>query len=236
MAPVRNRAPRVDRARAPAQPRAARRRAALCGIPRAKRRFDLALACLLALPVGLVCAVLVAALLLAQGRPVFYRSERMRTAEEGFVLWKFRTMTGPDRPPSVTAGHVAARITPMGRVLRSTRLDELPQLWNVLRGDMTFVGPRPPLRAVVTRHPDVYAGVLAARPGITGLATVLYHRTEARLLAGCVTQDEADRLYDKTCVRQKARLDLLYRSRWSPGLDLAILGATLTGRWPRRRG
>ncbi len=200
-----------------------------------KRRFDLAFALLLALPVGLVCVAVAIVLLVAQGRPVFYRSERMRTCDAGFTLWKFRTMTPAAGEPAVTGGQVAARITPIGRVLRRTRLDEFPQLWNVLLGEMSFVGPRPPLRAVVARHPEVYAGVLVFPPGITGLATVLYHRIEARKLSRCATQAEADEIYSGTCVGQKARLDRLYAARWGLGLDIAILWATLSGRWPRRR-
>ena len=114
----------------------------------------------------------------------------MRSVDQGFRLLKFRTMHVAADSGGVSGGDKQTRITPMGRFLRRTRLDELPQLWNILRGDISFVGPRPPLRRYVDSHPDLYARVLACRPGVTGLATVIFHRTEERLLAPCKTPQE----------------------------------------------
>ena len=95
-----------------------------------------------------------------------------------FHLWKLRTMTVVREDSGVSGGDKAARITPVGRFLRRARLDEIPQLWNVIRGDMSFVGPRPPLRLYVERFPALYAEVLKSRPGITGLATLHFHAHE----------------------------------------------------------
>jgi len=143
-----------------------------------KRVFDVLLALVLAVVLAPVALVVAALILLREGRPVFYVSERMKTAQDPFFLWKFRTVSGAAGDGDVSGGHKACHVTPLGRVLRKTRMDELPQLWNVLRGDLSFVGPRPPLRSVVERFPEVYAQVLRSRPGITGLATLYFHRHE----------------------------------------------------------
>jgi len=127
----------------------------------------------------------------------------------------------------VSGGDKADRITRTGRFLRRTRLDEVPQLWNVLRGDMSFVGPRPPLRVYVERFPQLYAQVLQSRPGITGLATLACHRHEERLLARCHSPAETDAVYARRCVPRKAALDLLYQRRSTICLDLLLMIRTL---------
>ncbi len=191
-----------------------------------KRSMDLGLALILSvvlLPVGLGVAVLI---LLRDGRPVFYVSERMRSVDQGFMLWKFRTMRPNSDDGRASGGHKAERITPMGRVLRRTRMDELPQLWNVFRGDISFVGPRPPVRDYVERFPGVYREVLRSRPGITGLATLYYHRHEESLLAKCRSAQETDDIYTRRCVPAKARLDLIYARRRSLTMDLRLIVMT----------
>ena len=198
----------------------------------AKRLLDLVLALLLAvllLPLIAAVALLVWA---RDGRPVLYASERMRTPGEAFALLKFRTMRVAARDSGVSGGDKAARITPLGRVLRRWRLDEFPQLWNVARGDISFVGPRPPLREYVERFPELYARVLRSRPGITGLATLHFHAHEERLLAACRSAEETDAVYARRCVPRKARLDLIYQARRTLCLDLALMARTV--RRPRR--
>jgi lipopolysaccharide/colanic/teichoic acid biosynthesis glycosyltransferase len=192
-----------------------------------KRLFDLALAAILGLVLAPVLAVLLLALLLTSGRPLFYASERMHSPDRPFRLWKLRTMTVSAADSGVSGGDKAHRITPMGRFLRRSRLDEIPQLWNVLRGEMSFVGPRPPLRQYVELRPELYRRVLAARPGITGLATLRFHRREERLLAACRDAAETDRVYVARCIPRKAELDLIYLRRQSVCLDVAILWETL---------
>jgi lipopolysaccharide/colanic/teichoic acid biosynthesis glycosyltransferase len=127
----------------------------------------------------------------------------------------------------VSGGDKSARITRAGRVLRRTRMDELPQLWNIARGDMSFVGPRPPLRQYVERFPQIYGQVLRSRPGVTGLASLKYHRHEEAILRGCADADATDAAYCRRCVPAKARLDLIYQSRTSVCWDLAILCETV---------
>ncbi len=195
-----------------------------------KRAFDLALALLIALPVAGLVVVIALAQLLVEGRPVFYRAERMHSRDTAFGLWKFRTMRPAPGDSGVSGGDKSERITRLGSVLRRTRLDELPQLWNILRGDMSFVGPRPPLRSYVERFPDLYGRVLRNRPGVTGLASMVYHRHEARILGQCRTADETDRAYVGRCIPAKARLDLIYQRNRSACLDLWILWRTVFGR------
>lgn len=202
-----------------------------CGIRRLL--VDLApldrLAAVAILPFVVFCLVLLApVVLIAQGRPFFFSSERMATPDRSFRLWKIRTMQLPvNCPCSVLGGDMVGAVTPVGKVLRKFRLDELPQIYNVLRGDMRFIGPRPPLRRYVQSYPDIYRQVLASKPGLTGLATVMLHQREDRILSRCRTAEESDKAYREYCILPKARLDLLYQRRRSVGLDLLILFRTV---------
>lgn len=193
----------------------------------AKRIVDLGMAVLLMALVALPFGVLLVVLWLNEGRPVFYVAERMRAPGQPFQLWKLRTMAVVPPEVGVSGGDKVARITPMGWFLRRSRLDEVPQLWNVLRGDMSFVGPRPPLRLYVERFPALYAQVLQSRPGITGLATLVFHRHEEALLARCRTPAETDAVYSRRCVPRKARIDLIYQRRRTVVMDLRLMWSTL---------
>lgn len=190
-----------------------------------KRLFDLTLALLLGVLLLPVLALLVAVLLVAEGRPVFYVSERMRTPTQAFGLIKLRTMrpAPPGSREGVTGGDKAARMSRLQRFLRRTRADEIPQLWNVIRGDMSLVGPRPPLRLYVEAFPELYARVLKSRPGITGLASLRYHAVEERLLAACRTPEETDAVYRRRCVPRKAALDLIYQQQRSLCWDMLLV-------------
>jgi len=193
----------------------------------AKRLLDILFALILMALLALPFVLLVLGLLLREGRPIFYISERMRAPNRGFWLWKLRTMAPTGAQSGVSGGDKASRITRTGRFLRKTRADEIPQLWNILKGDMSFVGPRPPLRLYVERFPDLYAQVLQNRPGITGLASLTYHRHEEKLLAACRTPEETDAVYCRRCVPQKARLDLIYQQRRTLCFDLVLMARTL---------
>ena len=128
------------------------------------------LALLLLLPVMLAAAL---AVLLTDGRPVLYRAERVGRDGRPFHLLKFRTMTAGAAGPAVT-GSADPRITQVGRLLRRTKLDELPQLVNVLRGEMNLVGPRPEDPRFVALYSSQQREVLSVRPGITSPAAVRY--------------------------------------------------------------
>ncbi|MES2433370.1 MAG: sugar transferase [Pseudomonadota bacterium] len=176
------------------------------------------------LPLGLLTAL---AILIMDGRPVIYWAERMKTPTQSFKLAKFRSMTVRPAEAGVSGGDKSSRITRTGRFIRRSRLDELPQLWNVLKGDISFVGPRPPLREYVERFPEIYAQVLKSRPGITGLATIVYHRHEELLLARCKTAAETDAVYARACVPRKARLDLIYQRRRNLRFDFYLMLKTV---------
>jgi lipopolysaccharide/colanic/teichoic acid biosynthesis glycosyltransferase len=192
-----------------------------------KRIFDVLAAIGLGLVLLPVIIVISAVIAVRDGRPIFYLSERMRGIDAGFQLVKFRTMRHSDVNTGVSGGDKMSRITATGRFLRRTRLDEIPQLWNVLRGDISFVGPRPPLRQYVEQCPEVYAEVLKSRPGITGLASVHYHRHEERLLSRTQNAEETDATYRGICVPRKAKIDLIYQRHRNICFDIAIMWRTV---------
>lgn len=195
-----------------------------------KRLFDLAVGAIL---FTLLCPLMVVVALLIlvfEGKPIFYVSERMKTPTQGFDLIKFRTMKLAEDDSGVSGGDKVNRITRTGAFLRGSRLDELPQIWNVLRGDISFVGPRPPLRQYVERFPDLYREVLKSRPGVTGMASIYFHAHEEYLLAQCQTQEETDATYCRACVPRKARLDLIYQANRTVCMDFALMVKTVVKR------
>lgn len=198
---------------------------------RRERLFDLIV--LVVVSPLVLSGILIGALLVLKrdGRPVFYSSQRMSAPDQQFTLWKLRTMGVSEYDSGVTGGDKANRVTETGGFLRLTRLDELPQAWNVLRGDIRLVGPRPPLPQYVHRFPETYGKVLRSRPGITGLATLKYKDTEAKLLADCTTPQETEAVYSRRCIPKKARLDLIYQRHQSVYFDLKLLWLTLKGLW-----
>jgi lipopolysaccharide/colanic/teichoic acid biosynthesis glycosyltransferase len=192
-----------------------------------KRLFDLVLAILLGMLLLPLLFVLLAVMAISEGGPLFYVSERMRCVDRGFGLIKLRTMpVGTDRFGGVTGGDKQSQLRPLHRLLRRSRADEIPQLWNVIRGDMSLVGPRPPLRRYVEDFPDLYAAVLQSRPGITGLASLVFHGHEEHLLAACTTPAQTEAVYRRRCVPAKARLDLIYARNRNLCWDLALIGRT----------
>ncbi|WP_370656182.1 sugar transferase [Paracoccus wurundjeri] len=196
------------------------------GHPFRKRLFDVVFAVILLIPLSVVMAVVALILLIVQGRPILYRAERMRAPGQSFRQLKFRTMLLQDKDSGATGAHKHWRITPIGRFLRRSRIDEFPQLFNILRGEMSFVGPRPPLREYVERFPLTYKQVLRCRPGVTGLATLIYHRHEDRILARCDSAEATERAYYRRCLPAKLRIDLIYLHQNSLALDLWILWNT----------
>ncbi|WP_071675809.1 sugar transferase [Nioella nitratireducens] len=199
-----------------------------------KRIFDLFFASLLVVILGPIIVWLIWRIWREQGRPIFYAAERMKTPSRSFKLWKFRTMTVVNDDQGVSGAHKSARITPTGAWLRRKRLDEFPQLWNILKGDLSFVGPRPPLREYVERFPEVYADVLKSRPGVTGLATITYHKHEEKLLARCTTPGQTDDVYCRLCIPMKARLDRIYQRHQSTCYDFDLVFQTIGNLFRRK--
>lgn len=199
-----------------------------------KRVFDLVLSLLLLVVLLPFMAVISVVIAVVDGRPVFYIATRMTSgrthspmSHRPFGLIKFRTMRPDPDDHGVSGGDKSGRITRTGRVLRRFRLDELPQIINVLRGDISLVGPRPPLPHYVALCPDLYAQVLRSRPGITGLATLVFHKREERLLRRSQTAAETEAIYLRRCVPVKARIDLIYAARRSLWLDLWLMLASV---------
>lgn len=189
-----------------------------------KRLFDLTVS-LLGLVLLSPLLLLIAALIkLTSPGPVFYRQERMGRGFRPFKICKFRTMVvNADRLGGpLTAGR-DPRITPIGHFLRHTKLDELPQLWNVLVGDMSFVGPRPEVPKYVHMFRDDYHELLQVRPGITDLASLKY-RHESELLAQA---DDPEAAYVTQILPDKIRLGKEYLRRQSLLFDVSLIARTL---------
>jgi len=197
-----------------------------------KRIFDIVVSLLLGIFLAPIIVLIGLMILAIDGRPIFYVSERMQTSSRAFNLVKFRTMKPATTDSGVTGGDKSNRITRTGRFLRRTRLDELPQIWNILIGDISFVGPRPPLRQYVERFPHIYNAVLQSRPGVTGLASIVYHGHEEWLLSRCRTVEDTDEVYSRSCIPRKARLDLIYQANRSICLDLLLMLKTVFRRLP----
>jgi lipopolysaccharide/colanic/teichoic acid biosynthesis glycosyltransferase len=191
-----------------------------------KRLMDIAISLLLALVLWPILLVLIVILAIFEGRPFFYISERMKTPTQGFSLIKLRTMRSSTQNTGVTGGDKSQRMSRLHQLMRKTRADELPQLYNVLRGDISLVGPRPPLRVYVDAFPALYGRVLRSRPGVTGFASLTYHAHEEMLLERCTDAAQTDAVYRRACIPRKARLDLIYQANPSLCFDLLLIWQT----------
>lgn len=200
-----------------------------------KRLLDVVGSLVLMIVLSPLFVWLIIRILLRDGRPVFYLSERMKTVDRGFQLVKFRTMTNDNGAAGVAGGDKAHRITENGAMMRAKRLDEIPQLWNIFKGDISFVGPRPELRRYVDARRDLFEHVLKSRPGVTGLATLAYHTREEELLAKCETSEQSDQVYIRRCLPTKARLDLIYARNRNFCYDWQLMLATVFKRVPIRQ-
>jgi len=191
---------------------------------RAKRIYDIGWAALGLAVLSPVLAVIALLVKLFDGGPVLFRQQRVGLGGRLFWICKFRTMVvAADRQgPGVTRDG-DARITRVGRWLRKTKLDELPQLWNVLVGDMSFVGPRPELPRYVARYTAAQREILRFKPGITDLATLAF-RNEEELLASAA---EVESFYLKQCVPRKIELNLQYQAQANLWRDTQVILRTL---------
>jgi lipopolysaccharide/colanic/teichoic acid biosynthesis glycosyltransferase len=178
-----------------------------------------------------LATIAVAMRLTGDDGPFLHRAQRVGEYGRIITVFKIRTMVEGAGGPRLTSTH-DPRVTRLGGILRRYRIDELPQLVNVVRGEMSMVGPRPEDPMFVDLTDPLHRKVFTARPGITGLAQLEFH-DEARLLSG----DDAERRYREEVLPAKLRLDATYLDRRSTALDLRILGRTLStvlGRHSRR--
>jgi lipopolysaccharide/colanic/teichoic acid biosynthesis glycosyltransferase len=175
---------------------------------------------------GLLCAsplivVAAAAIVLEDGRPVFFTQKRVGKDGRLFSLWKLRTMRTNQKGAAVTVGG-DRRVTRVGRVLRRLKLDELPQFWNVVIGDMTLIGARPEVPEFVNLEDPVWKMVLSRKPGITDFSTLMYRREE-ELLAQA---PDPMFYYRNTVLPEKLALHLKYMNQRTLSSDLKLLGST----------
>jgi lipopolysaccharide/colanic/teichoic acid biosynthesis glycosyltransferase len=186
------------------------------------RLFDFSAALLLLGLASPLLLLIAAAVRCQDGGPAFFRQERIGRGGRPFRLWKFRTMRA-GRSGAVITRSGDHRITRVGAVLRAYKLDELPQLWNVLRGDMSLIGPRPEVPCFVDQGNPVWQAVHSVRPGITDLATLVF-RDEERILAAFA---DPERGYRETVLPAKLALNLQYLERRSALRDLKLLVLTV---------
>lgn len=187
-------------------------------------------------PVMLVVAILI---LVKMGGPVLFKQQRVGKEGKLFTMFKFRTMKADHGGSSVSvAGE--SRITPLGAKLRKYKLDELPELWNVLKGDMSFVGPRPDVPGYADRLQGDDREVLLLRPGITGPASLKY-RNEEEMIAEYVAQaktqgdsrseQEIALWYNDNVIwPDKVRINCYYYRHYSFAKDIQMIFCTVLGR------
>ena len=177
---------------------------------------------ILLLPILIICSIIIA--IKMPNGPIIFKQKRVGQYGRLFTMYKFRTMKNNHHGSSISiAGE--NRITPIGAFLRKYKIDELPELWNVLIGDMSLVGPRPD----VPGYADVLEGknreILKLKPGITGPASLKY-RNEENILA---QQDNPQKYNDEVIYPDKVRINLEYLHQWSFWNDLVIIYKTIVG-------
>lgn len=173
---------------------------------------------ILLFPVFLLVSVWIA---LDSNGPVIYRQKRVGKGNKDFVLYKFRTMgLNAEKRGMITVGSRDPRVTRSGAFLRKYKIDELPQLWNVLTGEMSLVGPRPEVRKYVDMYTPDQAKVLEIKPGITDQASITFSH-ENELLS---RQKDPEAYYIKVLIPEKIRLNLVYiqHPTWNNYLRLIV--------------
>ena len=163
--------------------------------------------------------------------PIIFRQKRVGQNGELFTIYKFRTMETEHSGSSISvAGE--SRITPLGARLRRYKIDELPELWNVLKGDMSFVGPRPDVPGYADKLEGEAKSILKLKPGITGPASLKY-RYEEELLA---TVENPQQYNDEVIFPDKTRLNLYYLNNYSFMKDMQMIFCTILGKKMRYAG
>lgn len=188
-----------------------------------KRCFDFCMALVVTILLLPLMAIAAVSVLVLSGRPILFRQMRCGKGGKTFSLLKFRSMRNDNVGPGLTrAGD--SRVTPIGRLLRSSKIDELPQLFNVLGGELSLVGPRPELPEYIAALGDRAEALLQSKPGITGWAT-LHYRDEEEVLAQ-TSGETAHDYYVRVLLPAKCALDLEYAARATMFSDLQLLLGT----------
>ena len=189
-------------------------------MPRCKRAVDIAVSGVTLLLLFPLLLFIAAAVVFESGRPALFTQERVGRHFRRFTLWKFRSMS-PGIGPLVTASG-DKRITRFGRFLRRTKLDELPQFWNVFSGDMSLVGPRPEVPRYIEFYHSRYERLLTMRPGLTDPATLEFRDEETQLGASA----DPEKTYLEEILPAKLSLSERYLAKNSIAGDLCILVRT----------
>ena len=192
-----------------------------------KRIFDITVSLTLIVLLSPLLIAIAAIIRMTSAGPVLYRAKRVGQNQRLFTLYKFRSMVADAESsgPGITVSD-DARITPVGRLLRRYKLDELPQLFNVLRGDMSLVGPRPEDPRYVALYTPEQLQILTVRPGITSPASLQF-RHEQHMLMGA----DWERAYIQQIMPAKLQIDLDYMKTANLGRDVGILVRTLFLFW-----
>ena len=187
---------------------------------------------------GLVClspVFLIVAILIKKrmpGGPAIFKQQRVGQYGRLFTVFKFRSMNVAGEGRTSIASEEEDRITPLGKTLRRYKLDELPELWNVLKGDMSFVGPRPDVPGYADKLEGKDRDILKLKPGITGPASLKY-RQEEDLLNSVTNPQEYN---DKVIYPDKVRLNLYYLEHYSFFKDIEMIVCTVLGKKMRYAG
>ncbi len=196
-----------------------------------KRALDIILSACGLIVLSPVLLTAMGAVWLQDWRSPFYVATRVGRDERPFRMVKLRSMVvGADRAGVDSTAADDPRITIVGRIIRAGKLDELSQLWNVLKGDMSLVGPRPNVLSETARYTSVERGLFRVRPGITDVASIVF-ADEGRILAG---SNDPDLDYNRLIRPWKSRLGLFYINHASPALDMALAVITLVAIVRRR--
>jgi len=190
------------------------------GLP---RKAEAAIALVGLVMVAPLIALTAIAIALTSRGPVIFRQKRMGRKGQPFTMYKLRTMTAASAGPQVTARD-DPRVTPIGKFLRKTKLDELPELWNILKGDMSLIGPRPEVPRYIDLEDPVWRLVLEARPGITDPMTLRLRNEEALLVE---VEGDRERFYLETLLPFKLEGYLNYLQARSWRSDLKVLWQTI---------
>ena len=194
-----------------------------------KRLFDLVLSAVLLVVLSPILFAVAVAVLLTSSGPAIFRQTRVGRNFQPFTLLKFRTMRVADRDHEMD--FAGSRITPVGSFLRRTKLDELPQLWNIFAGHMSFIGPRPELAMYVEQFRSDYEELLKARPGLADPASLEFRNEEELLRA----QAEAESYYLRDILPRKIQLSREYLHKRTFFSDLQLIIKTIAVSFRSRR-
>jgi len=187
-----------------------------------KRTIDIILtifAIIMFAPVMLITAILIK---MDSSGPVFYKQVRIGQNGKPFKLWKFRTMVNNAhlKGHSITSNH-DSRITRIGGFIRSVKFDELPNLFNIISGDMSIVGPRPEVPEYVNRYDERMEEIFKVKPGLTGPAQLVFFNEEK-----LINKDNVRMIYPKI-KKKKLELDAMYAKSYNPLLDIQLIAKTV---------